>query len=56
MQRLEFSGAVRPLYWSLGVKGLTLVRAAYVPFVEEVKIITFVQCTEWLKSYLTVDM
>ena len=23
MQRLEVSGAVRPLYWSLGVKGLT---------------------------------
>ena len=22
MQRLEVSGAVRPLYWSLGVKGL----------------------------------
>jgi len=24
MQRLEVSGAVRPLYWSLGVKGLIL--------------------------------
>jgi len=23
MQGLEVSGAVRPLYWSLGVKGLT---------------------------------
>ena len=23
MQRLEVSGAVRPLLWSLGVKGLT---------------------------------
>ena len=23
MQHLEVSGAVRPLYWSLGVKGLT---------------------------------
>jgi len=26
MQRLEVSGAVRPLYWSLGVKGLTQTR------------------------------
>ena len=25
MQRLEFSGAVRPLYGSLGVKGLTVI-------------------------------
>jgi len=24
MQRLEFSGAVRPLYWSLGVKWLMM--------------------------------
>ena len=24
MQRLEVSGAVRPLYWSLGVKGLRI--------------------------------
>ena len=23
MQRLDVSGAVRPLYWSLGVKGLS---------------------------------
>jgi len=26
MQRLEFSGAVRPLQWSLGVKWLTYIR------------------------------
>ena len=24
MQRLEVSGAVRPLWWSLGVKGLSV--------------------------------
>jgi len=29
MQRLEVSGAVRPIYGSLGVKGLTL---SYLPF------------------------
>jgi len=26
MQRLEVSGAVRPLYWSLGVKGLNKIK------------------------------
>jgi len=29
MQRLEVSGAVRPLYGSLGVKGLTFWRRNY---------------------------
>jgi hypothetical protein len=29
MQLLEVSGAVRPLYGSLGVKGLILIKARY---------------------------
>ena len=30
MQRLEVSGAVRPLYWSLGVKGLNAMDGEWV--------------------------
>jgi hypothetical protein len=33
MQRLEVSGAVRPLYGSLGVKGLTIWRRNYFFFI-----------------------
>jgi len=29
MQRLEVSGAVRPIYGSLGVKGLTMYRNSF---------------------------
>ena len=28
MERLEVSGALRPIYWSLDVKGLTVARPA----------------------------
>jgi len=42
MQRLEFSGAVRPLYVSLGVKGLKVTQSQYRPEVprgfQEVKV------------------
>ena len=36
MQRLEVSGAVRPMYGSLGVKGLIIINTCYVIFVVDI--------------------
>jgi hypothetical protein len=40
----------------VSVHRLTFVREADIAYVEEVRLITFVQCTGWLESYLTVGM